>query len=100
MIAADGEEDLDLWVRARPEGDEVALAIVGWKHRRAAPPMDAPKPTRDYDFIRADADWTWAADATLRLVVLSTEGMAALAVDGAEPVLGDALTRVVRSRRG
>jgi len=94
VIAADGEEDLDLWVRARPEGDEVALAIVGWKHRRAAPPIDAPKPVRDYDFIRADADWTWAADATLRLVVLSAEGMTALAVDGAEPVLGDAMTRV------
>ncbi len=94
VIAADGEEDLDLWVRARPEGGEVALAIAGWTHRPAAPPIDAAKPTRDYDFIRADADWTWEADATLRLVALSADGIAAMAAGGAGPALGEALTRL------
>ena len=94
LTAADGEEDLDLWVRARPDDDGVALAIVGWKHRPAAPPIPAPRPLRDYDFIRAEADWTWAADATLRLVALSGEGVAALAADGVEPALGEALTRI------
>ena len=94
VIAADGEEDLDLWVRARPEGGEVALAIAGWKHRLAAPPIEAPSAVRDYDFIRADADWTWEADATLRLVALSAEGMTAIAGDGAASALGEALTRL------
>ena len=37
-VAADGEQDLDLWVRAEPEGDEVALAITGWTGRPARPP--------------------------------------------------------------
>ncbi len=94
VIAADGEEDLDLWVRARPEGDEVALAIAGWKHRAAAPPMEAARSAREFDFIRADADWTWETDATLRLVALSAEGVAVLAAGGAGPVLGEALTRL------
>jgi signal transduction histidine kinase len=91
VIAADGEEDLDLWVRARPDGSEVALAIAGWKHRLAAPPIEAAGTARDYDFIRADADWTWEADATLRLVALSAEGMGAFV---AVPALGEALTRL------
>ena len=34
-LAADGEQDVDLWVRAEPEGDEVALAITGWSGRPA-----------------------------------------------------------------
>jgi len=94
VIAADGEEDLDLWVRARPEGDEVALAIAGWKHRLAAPPIETASASRDYDFIRADADWTWEADATLRLIALSADGIRAIAPDGARPPLGEALTRL------
>ncbi|HYN47065.1 MAG TPA: PAS domain-containing sensor histidine kinase, partial [Allosphingosinicella sp.] len=28
-VAADGDNDLDLWVRAEPDGQEVALAITG-----------------------------------------------------------------------
>jgi hypothetical protein len=29
IIAADGEIDLDLWVRAQPEGEDIRLAIAG-----------------------------------------------------------------------
>jgi signal transduction histidine kinase len=94
VIAADGEEDLDLWVRARPDGGDVTLAIAGWRHRPAAPRIEAASVARDYDFIRADADWTWEADATLRLVALSADGMIAIAADGAGPALGEALTRL------
>ena len=36
-VAANGEEDLDLWVRAEPEGREVMLAITGWTQRPARP---------------------------------------------------------------
>ncbi|MGZ8282275.1 MAG: PAS domain-containing sensor histidine kinase, partial [Allosphingosinicella sp.] len=34
-IAADGDRDIDLWVRADPAGDEVALSITGWGERPA-----------------------------------------------------------------
>jgi signal transduction histidine kinase len=92
VIAADGEEDLDLWVRARPDGGDVTLAIAGWRHRPALAPIEAGRAARDYDFIRADADWTWEADATLRLVALSGDGMTA--IGGAGATLGEALTRL------
>ncbi len=95
VLAADGDEDLDLWVRARPEGDEVALTIGGWARRLAAGPLPSTRPAaRDADFLRADADWSWDADASLRLIALSAEGMAALVADGAGPALGDPLTRL------
>jgi signal transduction histidine kinase len=94
VLAADGEEDLDLWVRARPDGDHVALAIAGWTRRPASAPLPTPAPVRDMDFLRADADWVWEVDSTLRLVSLSSEGMAALVADGGGPALGDALSRI------
>jgi signal transduction histidine kinase len=95
VLAADGEEDLDLWVRARPDPDGIALAIAGWTSRAAAPPLPEPEPrAREQDFVRVDADWVWEADATLRLTALSAQGMAALLANGAGPALGDALTRI------
>ena len=95
VLAADGDEDLDLWVRARPEGDDVALTIAGWTRRLAAGPLPSARPAvRDADFLRADADWSWDTDASLRLIALSAEGMAALVADGAGPALGDPLTRL------
>jgi signal transduction histidine kinase len=95
VLAADGEEDLDLWVRAAPEGDQVSFAIASWKRRLAAAPLPSARPSaRDADFLRADADWSWDSDASLRLIALSAEGMAALVADGAGPALGDPLTRL------
>ncbi|NIJ32043.1 sensor histidine kinase [Sphingomonas oligoaromativorans] len=95
VLAADGEEDLDLWVRAVPEGDEVSFTIASWTRRLAAAPLPSARPSaRDADFLRADADWSWDSDAALRLIALSSEGMAALVADGAGPALGDPLTRL------
>lgn len=95
VLAADGEDDLDLWVRARPDGAAIELAIAGWSHRAAgSAPMPAPHNDRDADFLRAEADWTWETDAALRLSSLSAAGMAALSGETSDPVLGDALTRL------
>src|SRR5207253_3437369 len=58
-VAANGEEDLDLWVRAEPEGPEVALAITGWVPRAPRPPAPSVPREREADFLRAAADWTW-----------------------------------------
>ncbi|MGP2408009.1 hypothetical protein ACTUM1_15835, partial [Listeria monocytogenes] len=37
VIAADGDQDVELWVRAIPEGEEggVTLHITGWRARAA-----------------------------------------------------------------
>lgn len=95
VLAADGDEDLDLWVRGRPEGDEVVLAIAGWTRRAPAAPLGLRGADASYDLMRAEADWTWEADAALRLQSLSAEGVAALGGPEGLPMLGDALTRLV-----
>ncbi|WP_156679209.1 sensor histidine kinase [Sphingomonas profundi] len=69
VLVADEEGDLDLWVRAQPDDGGVSLAIAGW-NRRAAVPASADLPAREQDFTRADADWTFATDAALRIVSL------------------------------
>jgi signal transduction histidine kinase len=94
-VAASGEEDLDLWVRAEPEGREVALAITGWTHRPARPAAPAPAREREADFLRAAADWTWETDDRLRVTALSPGAGAAI---GSPPAtyLGKQLTRLFR----
>lgn len=95
VLAADGGEDLDLWVRGRPEGEEVVLAIAGWKRRPAAPALPGTRETVQYDELRAEGDWTWETDAALRLVALSAEGVDALGGAHGLPAVGDSLTRLV-----
>jgi signal transduction histidine kinase len=94
-VAADGDFDIDLWVRAAPEGDEVALAISGWSERPARAAAPAPSREREADFLRAAADWTWETDDTLRLTALSPGAAAAI---GAAPsaFVGKQLTRLFR----
>ena len=94
-VAANGEEDLDLWVRAEPEGREVALAISGWTQRAARQAAAGPEREREADFLRAAADWTWETDDRLRLTALSPGAGAAI---GSPPsaYLGKQLTRLFR----
>jgi signal transduction histidine kinase len=98
-IAADGERDLDLWVRAEPEGRDVALAITGWTERPAAssPAADGRGAEREADFLRAAADWMWETDEALRLTSLSSGAAAAI---GRAPaaMIGKQLTRLFRFR--
>ncbi|MEA3042532.1 MAG: hypothetical protein QOH47_370 [Sphingomonadales bacterium] len=96
-IAADGEQDVDLWVRAEPQGDEIALAITGWSGRPARASAPSPPAEREADFLRAAADWMWETDDTLRLTMLSPGAAAAI---GRNPVefVGKQLTRLFRFR--
>ncbi|HEY0270147.1 MAG TPA: HAMP domain-containing sensor histidine kinase [Sphingomonas sp.] len=95
VLAADGEDDLDLWVRARPDGEIVALTVAGWSRRPIAPAIAAgPDDSAARDFVRAEADWAWRADAALRLTALSREAPAALIRAAGEAMPGDPLTRL------
>ena len=94
VVAADGDQDLDLWIRARPDGDAVRIALTGWQGRpAAAPPIAAP--ARDLDLLRAEADWLWETDEALRVIRLSpeVERVAGLPEGGA---IGQPLTRLFR----
>lgn len=64
VIAADGADDLDLWVEARPDENGVALSVGGWARRSRGGNSDLD---RVHDFMRARGDWLWETDAELRL---------------------------------
>jgi signal transduction histidine kinase len=96
-VAADGDHDVDLWVRAEPRGEEVSLAITGWTGRAAHPAAPVPSAEREADFLRAAADWMWETDDTLRLTSFSPGAAAAIGRNPAD-LLGKQLTRLFRFR--
>ena len=76
-IAAEDEHDLELWVRAEPQGDRTLLTISGWKLLPARRPHAGADEQRDTDYARAAADWVWETDESLRLTLVSGSAAAA-----------------------
>lgn len=95
-IAADADRDLDLWVRAEPEGERVQLSIGGWTERPRHRPQSAMA-EREADFVRAAVDWVWETDESLRLTMLSAGAAAALERRPSE-LIGQPLTSLFRFR--
>jgi len=98
-VAAEGEADLDLWVRAEPKEGWVDLAVTGWIARPARAPAPAPDAERQADFLRAGADWMWETDAALRLTIVSPAAAAAAGKAPAQ-LVGQQLTRLFRLEEG
>jgi signal transduction histidine kinase len=76
-LAASGDMDIDLWVRAEPSGDGIALAVTGWNERPPRGPAPSTDAERQSDFLRAAADWLWETDAGLCFTTLSPAAAAA-----------------------
>jgi signal transduction histidine kinase len=91
IIAADGESDLDLWVRAQPEGDDIRLAIAGWSERIKADFSADHMAARSRDLAALGTDGNWTTDVSLRILSLDP-GLGANALDGAR---GMRLTQLV-----
>lgn len=93
-VVASADHDIELWVQATPQGDEVILELQGWTER-------APSAPRLAALLGGPAESTpealneWAADEELRLISLSPELAEHLGVDVAE-VAGQPLTRAMR----
>ena len=94
-LAGSANNDIDLWVRAVPEGDDVALTLEGWTVR---PPRQArlaallggdnsPQPVAE--------PGEWAADADLKLTALSASLAEKAGADSAD-LIGQPLTRIFR----
>jgi signal transduction histidine kinase len=92
VVVADGDDDLDLWVRAEPGPEGVRIEASGWRARAAWAPS-ASDFARDDDFVRSGADWLWEADAALNVTHLSPEVGPRLGID-ASSLLGAPLTRL------
>jgi hypothetical protein len=97
-IAAGAEQDYDLWVRATPQGDEVALAIEGWIARAPAGPRLASLLGGGGEAEAAQPRLEWSTDEELRVISLSPELADYLDVEPG-PAAGLPLTRLVISMR-
>jgi signal transduction histidine kinase len=94
-VAASAEHDIELWVNAKPEGEEIALSLEGWTVRPAAAPRLASILGGGSEAAGAGAQNEWAADEELRIISISSEFAGLLGVDVGEAA-GAPLTRIVR----
>jgi signal transduction histidine kinase len=94
-IAASVDHDIDLWVRATPDGDEVSLELEGWTERAPGGARLATLLGGTAEADSAASNNEWAADEELRVISLSTELAEHLGVDLAE-IAGQPLTRALR----
>ncbi|WP_326524538.1 sensor histidine kinase [Sphingomonas sp.] len=66
IVVADGEDDLELDIRAEPDDGGVTILAGGW---RARTPWRGAGEARD--FLASEADWLWESDAALRFTHIS-----------------------------
>ena len=91
-LAASTDHDIELWVQATPEDDEVALSLEGWTVRAPAGPRLAAILGGGTDAETGGVRNEWAADEELRIISLSPDLAQLLGVD-ADEVAGQPLTR-------
>jgi signal transduction histidine kinase len=94
-IAAGADQDYELWVRAIPEGDDIALAIERWTPVPARRSRLSGLVPTDADLGVGPAAHEWITDEQLRVVNLSPELAAKLGVDLGQ-ILGEPLTKLFK----
>jgi len=96
-IVAARDHDLELWVRAEPEGDDVVITIESWRRR----PPHGPRleiAARSEDVLPTPKG-EWATDAELRLTELSSD-LATILGAGVGEAIGQPLTKWLRLVEG
>ena len=96
-IVAARDHDLELWVRAEPDGDDVVITIESWRRR---PPL-GPRleiAARSEDVLPAPKG-EWATDAELRIIELSPDLATILGASVGEAI-GQPLTKWLRLVEG
>jgi signal transduction histidine kinase len=94
-IAASADNDIELWVNAWPEGDEIALSLEGWIVRPAASARLTSILGGGSETHAADSRNEWSTDEQLRIISLSAELAELLGIETGEAA-GAPLTRLVR----
>ena len=96
-VVAARDHDLELWVRAEPEGNDVVITIESWRRR----PPQGPRleiAARSEDVLPTPKG-EWATDAELRLTELSPDLATMLGTTASEAV-GQPLTKWLRLVEG
>jgi len=94
-VVASAEEDIDIWVRATPEHDDVLLSIENWTARPAAAPRLAMLLGGASEGDAGADRNEWTADEELRLIAMSNNLAEYLGIDLGEAA-GQPLTRILR----
>jgi signal transduction histidine kinase len=97
-IVAGRDYDVEMWVRAEPEGEDVLLFIEKWKKRPPAPSR-LEVAASDDDLIGKALRNSWATDGELRFISVSSELAELIGVEPSEAV-GQPLTRLLRLEEG
>lgn len=97
-VVAARDHDVEMWVKAEPDGGDVLLTIEKWKNRPPVPSR-LEVAASDDELIGNAVRSSWSTDAELRLTSLSPDLALLLGVDAAEAV-GQPLTRVLRLEEG
>lgn len=98
LVASD-DRDIDMWVRAEPQGDEVALTLERWSERPAAPARLHLQGQGPIDIEPSAPDYSWSTDPELRVTELSPRLARFLTIEP-EEAKGVALTRLVQLIEG
>ena len=94
-VAAGSNHDIDLWVRAVPEGEDVSLTLEGWTVRPAASARLATLLGGDSEARPAPEPGEWSADEDLRLTSVSASLAERLGAEASE-LIGQPLMRIFR----
>ena len=98
-VAASADNDIELWVNARPEDDEIVLSLEGWTVRPAASARLSSMLGGGTESQTAGATAEWSTDEELRIVSLSPELADLLGIEAGEAA-GAPLTRLLRLEEG
>lgn len=94
-VAAAAEQDIELWVRATPRGDEVELSLERWIYRPPSPPRLKMLVPHEREVEIGGAPEEWATDEELRIVSLSPGLAERMGIEASE-ALGQPLTRLFK----
>lgn len=94
-LAASADQDIELWVSATPDGDEVALSLEGWTVRPAAGPRLTAILGGGGETAACSAQNEWTTDEELRIISLSPDLADLFGVDLGE-ASGAPLTRLLK----
>ena len=94
-LAASTEHDVEMGVRAIPEGDEIALSLERWVYRSAAAPRLGALVPHEQQIDLGGAPEEWTANEDLALVSISA-GFAEKLGTSPEEAIGKPLTRLLR----
>ena len=94
-VVAGADRDVEMWVRAKPEGDGVELSLERWAWRPAAPARLNTLVSHEGEVEIGGAPDEWATDDELRIVSLSPGLAERMGIESSDAV-GQPLTRLFK----